>query len=105
MDTPDSLPSDMLIDINPDFTLVVAQIDGVIYLRPSRKISTRYLRGVLADVSTTLTEMDCKYLDPEECYLNYALTILPLDQRLIDEDGDEFGDDFDDGDDGASIWD
>lgn len=89
MDTPD-IPDFLPTDINPDFHLVISQIDGCWYTCPTRKIDRMYLMGVLHDVLIKLGNADMTHVDPSYSSLNYALSVIRLSNEPTErsDDGD-----------------
>ena len=99
MTTPDFMPT----DINPDFQLIISQVDGELYICPSRRVSRRYLLGVLQDMTFFLSDCMRTHLDPKDCVLNYALSVIPPDQFSDDDFWDDGDDSDDDGDGGVIV--
>ena len=84
MDIPDFLPT----DINPDFHLVISQIDGEFFACPSRKVSRIYLMGVLSEVLAALGHETCPHIDPDYSPLNYAISVIRLANQPSDDEGE-----------------
>ena len=93
MQTPDFIPT----DVNPELQLIISQTDQGLYFCPSRKVSRIYLMGIVLDVLNILGGGSSQHVDPADCRLNYALSIIPWDKNWNDDEDDDEEDEDDEG--------
>jgi len=88
----DSGLSGLLADNNPPLDFLIFKNQYLLAMKPSRRVDSTYLIGLLSMVVHLLSSCGEEYIDPEMCTLKWSVTMgeeIPLSTGWDDEDDED----------------